>query len=261
MAALVPTQRMIRTAIHPNYIRYSNKIVKFDDDVIVPPSVPSSALELVRKDEFIDAEIVGEEGSIQRTGDSNGSSSSRDFKKRNKLVEGVLSLFGQDEASKKKKERNQKMNSMIDQAFEGTGLLGGGVKNIFKAVAAPLADAMAESMGDMELVQAAVIDALERRSDVVSYLGSDIRLGAAMQSMSSSVNINGNLSKQMSLVIPVSGRRGNGVVQVGASVSGGRANVNKCILQTNDGRVVNVGEGEGGGVSGGSGTVIDAEIV
>ena len=40
-----------------------------------------------------------------------------------------------------------------------------------------------------------------------------------------------------------------------------RANVNKCILQTNDGRVVNVGEGEGGGVSGGSGTVIDAEIV
>lgn len=250
--AFFPMNRLVRTTVLPSYIRYSNRVVN-----VVNPPTSSSALS--RRDDFIDAEIIGDEGSIQRREESNDGKP----KKRSKLVQDVLSLFGQDEASKKKRERNKKMNTMIDEAFEGTGLLGGGVKNIFKAVAAPLADAMAESMGDMNLIQEAVVDLLESKSDAVNYLGGDIKLGSAMQSMSSSVNIDGNLRKQMSLVMPVSGRSGSGVVQVEATVSEGRANVNKCFFQTNDGGVINVSDGSSGGYRGnnGAGTIIDAEIV
>merc|ERR1711991_193295 len=220
----------------------------------------STSLALSRRDDFIDAEIIGEEGSIQRWDELDERANEKRGNK-NKLIQGVLSLLGQDEASKKKRERNKKMNTMIDQAFEGTGLLGGGLKNVFKAVAAPLADAMAERMGDMELIQDAVIKILESKSEVVNYLGGDIRLGSAIQSMSSSVNINGNLRKQMNLVMPVSGRRDSGVVQVDANVNGRRVDVNKCVFQTGDGTVINVGNGNGGyrGTDGAE-TIIDAEI-
>ena len=240
--------RVVRTTIRPNYIRYSNRAVG-----------TTGTLALSRRDDdFIDAEIVGDEGSIQRRANEKTENKPNT---KNKFMQGVLSLLGQDEASKRKKERNKRMNTMIDEAFEGTGLLGGGVKNIFKAVAAPLADAMAENMGDMELIQDAVTDLLESRPEVVSYLGSDIRVGSAMQSMSSSVNINGVSRKQLSLVMPVSGRKGSGVVQVDASLTRDGANVNKCIFQSKDGRMVNVESGNGYGGNGGVGTIIDAEIV
>ena len=62
--AFFPMNRLVRTTVLPSYIRYSNRVVN-----VVNPPTSSSALSL--RDDFIDAEIIGDEGSIQRREESN----------------------------------------------------------------------------------------------------------------------------------------------------------------------------------------------
>ena len=74
------------------------------------------------------------------------------------------------------------------------------------------------------------------------------------------MNINGQVSKQVFLAMPASGSRGGGQVQLQASISGGRVNFSGLLLQTDAGQVIDV-LGDGGRRGGGSGQVIDVEVL
>ena len=230
-----------------------------------------------KPDNYIDAEIVGDENKLQKYESSP--------KKSNPIVNKFLELIGQDDASKEKKKRNEAMNTMIDKAFEGTGLIGGAVKGIFKGVANMVADGMTTAMGDISLVQDAVKEKLEQSrllsseaknflssksvnkhfcisfifSSVISTFGSVISCGPPMQTMTSSININGNVKKSLNLVIPIQGSSSGGFARVVAEIdSTGEVQLQQLVVQTNDGRSINVSGGEGGRQSS---RVIDTEQI
>merc|ERR1712118_166441 len=50
------------------------------------------------------------------------------------VVGGLKKFFGQDEASLAKKKQEAELDKALDQAFAGTGLLGGMMKNMVKGV-------------------------------------------------------------------------------------------------------------------------------
>jgi len=178
-----------------------------------------------KENDFIDAEIVGEENySLGKTG-SNENIDLDDGKNmlmNNSVVQGILKVFGKDELSIKKRKRNEDMNSFIDKAFEGSGLLGGGLKLIVKGVAGLVSDAFADSIDDVDAVREATIKRLESDESVVDMFGSDISLGSTISSMSSSININGSQKKTIQLIFQVSGRLNEGVARVSADIDGSR---------------------------------------
>lgn len=229
------------------------------------PQVPVGARQQRRvkfngkKDDFIDAEIVGENGKEDRMsvfGDT-GNKNSDEKKSRNPIVQGLLKIFGQDEKSIKKREQEKQVDTMIDKVFEGSGLLGMGMKGIVKGVAKMAAAAMTESMGETEEVMNAVRQSLRSSSVAKSYLGEVINISAPMSTMSSSMNINGNMQKTVTLILPVLGQLSNGILKVSASCrQGGIVEIDKMVLQTQDGREVSIGASSRGG-GGGSGSVID----
>jgi hypothetical protein len=90
------------------------------------------------------------------------------------------------------------------------GLMGGLMKGAFSAVG----NMMAESANDIMVVQEAVRRNLFNDPTASQYLGSNIQVGAAQSTSSSTSSFNGQVSKQVQLVLPVSGSSGAGVVMV-----------------------------------------------
>jgi hypothetical protein len=232
----------------------------------------STLLNLARKsDDFIDAEIVdsrdGPKDEKRKSGRAGGTIINRwdddendnDRKEKGGLLSKVASFFGMDKESREKRERKREINTAIDRAFQGTGLLGGLMGGIAKTVGGMMAETMYEATKDFEMVQSAVVRRLEMDSSVTKSLGDMISLSQPFTSSSSSMNINGVVTKQYFYIMSASGDRGMGQVQVRASMEGGdKVMINELILQTQDGRVIRVGDG-GRGPSGGK--IIDAEIL
>ena len=213
-----------------------------------------------KKDDFIDAEVVGENGGKDRLRVFGGMENKKpdERKTRNPIVQGLLKVFGQDEKSIKKREQEKQVDTMIDKVFEGSGLLGMGMSGIIKGVAKMAAAAMTESMGETEEVMNAVRQSLRSSSVAKSYFGEDINISAPMSTMSSSMSINGNVQKTVTLILPVFGRLSNGIVKVSASCRQGEAvKINEMVLQTQDGREVPISTSSSGRGGGGSGSVID----
>ena len=207
-----------------------------------------------KKDDFVDAEIVGEDngmsifgGQIKNSGDG----------KKSPLVQGLLRIFGQDEKSIKRREQEKQLDTMIDKVFEGSGLLGMGMKGVVKGVAKVVASSMSEAIGNSDAVLAEVNTQLRSSSIVKAYIGEIVTIHSPMSTMSSSMNINGNVQKGMTIFVPVMGRLGGAMVRVVATCGPNEAvDITQLFLQTDSGEEVLINDtfkGRGGG----PGSVID----
>lgn len=146
-----------------------------------------------------------------------------------------------------------------------------------------VADGIASSTGDIQIVQEAVVGTLldsrwpilkysnrqsclsalfiPQISDAVAAFGEGITCGAPMQTMSSSVSINGEVRKTINLVMPIQGRSSTGMAQVAAEIdSTGRVRVRQLVVETSGGRSMVIQGGEGR-ARGASGPVIDTEQI
>jgi hypothetical protein len=216
-----------------------------------------------KDNDFIDAEI------IDNTQKSSSSSLSSDKKPTKGIISSVFNfgkkLFTNNNddsklsvVEKKKKEQKEQMNSMIDEAFKGTGLVGGLFGSVIKGVGGMITDSIADASKDQDFIQEAIINKLSSSSIASSKIGNDIRCGFPLQSSSSSFNINGNVQKQFSQVIQVQGSRGVGTVQAAGTIdSNGSIKFNQLLLQDNTSMITDLLlKGSGGA---GSGTIIDTD--
>ena len=160
---------------------------------------------------------------------------------------GLMKMFGQDEESKRRKAQKAELNRGIDEMFKGTGLAGGIMAGIAKKVGGAVMDSLKDGMSAIAEVQSRVQQAVE----LDGSLGSNVRIGMHIQQSSSTMNLNGIVTKNVSLVFPVEGSRGRGQVQCDASISGSDnsdVNFRSIVLITADGRQINVkGPKRGGG--------------
>ena len=217
-----------------------------------------------KDNDFIDAEIID---NTQKSSSSSSSLSS-DKKPTKGIISSVFNfgkkLFTNNNddsklsvVEKKKKEQKEQMNSMIDEAFKGTGLVGGLFGSVIKGVGGMITDSIADASKDQDFIQEAIINKLSS-SIASSKIGNDIRCGFPLQSSSSSFNINGNVQKQFSQVIQVQGSRGVGTVQAAGTIdSNGSIKFNQLLLQDNTSMITDLLlKGSGGA---GSGTIIDTD--
>lgn len=232
--------------IHSNSFSFSNKCRNL-------------RIERYNKDnDFIDAEIIDS---------TKSSSSSLSEKKPSKgIISSVFNfgkkLFSNDDSKlsaidKKKKEQKEQMNSMIDEAFKGTGLVGGLFGSVIKGVGGMITDSITDASKDQNFIQDAIMNKLSSSSIASSKIGNDIRCGFPIQSSSSSFNINGNIQKSFSQVIQVQGSKGFGNVQCAGTIdSNGSIKFNQLLLQDNTSMITDLLKGGSGG---GSGTIIDTD--
>jgi len=223
--------------------------------LIVRQFIPSSSI-LRSKPTIIDAEIVGE-SDPRPEGDKNNKNKNQGMKRRDNkkesggLFSGIVNMskkmiFGEeDEKTKRKREQKAELSKGIDSIFKGTGLAGGILGSMAKGVAGMALDAMSEATAGVDEVQQKVASALEQDGT----LGYDVHLGFPMSQSSSSLNINGIVSKSVQLLLPAEGSKGTGTVQVDAKIDDNGVVLNRLILQTSDGRTKSVssaGDGIGG---------------
>jgi len=218
-----------------------------------------------RKEKIIDAEIVGEENKLRYSG-----SEPKDKSEKSGIISAignrVSKFLGLDRASREKRERKKALNTSIDKMMEGTGLAGALMGSMMKTVGGIMAESISQSSEDIQFVTDAAENCLYQNNDVTQILGANIRCGNPFSSSFSSSNINGQVSKNVMLVMPVSGVSGRGQIQVQASLDGGdRVDISQLIFQSDTGRSVNVvGSGRGRGGSRGTpgrGQVIDVETM
>lgn len=236
-----------------------------------------------RPDDFIDAEYIEKSSTSPSKNPSYGraggsADSSGGLRREEKKIEedkksggGFLSgafnslakLVGQDKQSIEKRERNKEMNTAIDKMFENSGVLGTVAGRLLKSVGGAVAEMAREAGKDADAVMVAVRRRLEMDDECTNAIGDNITLGAPLTASSSSMNINGAVSKNFMYMVPAQGSRGVGQVQVRASIDGneGRVVLQELVLQTSSGKVIKVGSSGGGSGRGGVGKVIDVEIL
>jgi hypothetical protein len=224
-----------------------------------------------RPNDFIDAEFVEKATptDVRREGLRREEKKPEEDKKSGGgFLSGALNslakLVGQDKQSIEKRERNNEMNTAIDKIFEKSGIIGGIAARVLKSVGGAVAEMAREASKDTDAVMIAVRRRMEMDDSCTAALGDNITMGAPFTASSSSVNINGAVSKNFMYMVPAQGSRGAGQVQVRATIdgSGGRVVLQELVLQTSSGQVIRVGSsGGGGGRGGGVGKVIDVEIL
>lgn len=185
------------------------------------------------------------------------------------LVSRVQGIFGLDEATKRKREQKKMINNSIDKMLQGSGPLGTVVGGVVKMVAGMMSDAFAESANDMNAVVTAIESSLDDSGDAYDILGLNIRCGTPFSTSMSSMSINGVMTKNMNLILPVSGSKSQGQVQVASTIDNtGNVFISQLILTSTSGQVITIkgnNSGDGGGRrrggGGGGGQVIDVETV
>jgi len=209
-----------------------------------------------KRDDFIDV------GDSEKTGMSFKKDSTTGNSKNSSLFNGLARLFGQDEQSKAKKAQRKQMNAAIDQMLAGTGVAGGIIGGVFKAVGGMVADAFADSKNEMYVVSELVVKAIQDDG----CLGDNVRVEQVFSSASSSSSFNGAVTKSMSLGLVVRGSLDSATVQsVTSSSGGGPASLSQLVLQVQStGKIINIVGGGGGGggrpyYSAGRGAVIDVK--
>jgi len=186
----------------------------------------------------------------------------------NKLTSGISRFQEQKAKNAKKAQQKREINSLIDKAFEGSGLMGGLVGNIVKGIGGIVAESLSETADDYGMVQVQIQNQLRNSPKASAALGEIIALGFPISSQSSSTNINGQVTKNFFYIIPAAGDRGEGQVTAQGSIDGGQRIFWRSLqLRTKDGPIdiSRSDSGGGGGMSGsggttrGGGTVIDVE--
>ena len=192
---------------------------------------------------------------------------------------GISKVFGQDEKSKAKKKRRAQVDSAIDQIFEGQqmGIAGSVFKNIAKGIGGLVTEVIAESSGDSQAVRTEILRELRSSSKSTYVLGDQetIQIGPPFQSSSSITSANGKRTRILQYVLPVGGNRGQGQVEVVASVDGEEGDdeaevlISQMVLSVRGMNPIVVvtrggpGTGSSGSVirGGGGADVIDVDIV
>lgn len=211
-----------------------------------------------KKDDFVDAEIVGNGGKDSSINIFEGLTRKSGDEKKNPLVQGLLKIFGKDEKSIKKREQEKQIDTAIDKIFEGSGLLGMGMKGVVKGVAKMVTASMSETMDDTQAVITEVDRQVRSSSVVKSNIGEVVSIYPPMSTMSSSMNINGNVQKSMTLLIPVMGRLTGAMLRVVASRGpdpDDAVDITQLVLQTDSGEEISINDTFKG--RGGPGSVID----
>ena len=177
---------------------------------------------------------------------------------------GLAKLFGQDEASLKKKEQKKQINTAIDKMMEGTGLTGKLLGGIMKGVGGMVAEGLANQQVDMQSVNDLIVSTLENDDECSRLLGRGIGIQQVFSSSSSSSSINGVSSKQLNLGMIVSGSQDSASVQASASSGDGKElYLTALTLQFQSTgkiiRVVNSGSSQGGAGTSSRRNVIDVK--
>lgn len=179
-----------------------------------PSSRTTTYLNNNRGDRFFSTGRGGEDEELERLRRENAQLRSRLDKEEGSGPLGLLrGLFGKREETALERQKRE-LDSQIDEAFRGTGLLGSLAGAMTKSVMGMASSMMAQTNADIDLVQKKVAEELERQGKLQGPITSD----TPMQQSYASTNINGRVTKNISLVYRVSGSQLSGTVRVQASV-------------------------------------------
>lgn len=210
--------------------------------------------------DFIDAEILSEPSIVRKSTDKEPSGVQNFFASAMQTVTGGIERIKQIKETRDKKDKYKKeMNSMIDKAFAGTGLLGGIAGTVVKQIGSLVSDSLQKTADDFSVVQSYIASKLEGNDTVQIAVGNVQSLGMPMTASTSSSNINGKITKQFYYVFRIQGDRGAGMLTTQGSLDE-RDNVaiTQMILQIDDGRTVDLGRF---GDRRGTGVVIDVDAI
>lgn len=131
-----------------------------------------------------------------------------------------------------------------------------------KTFASTIAESVAEQANDIERLQNLVKYRLEGNHEAIQALGNGLSCSSPLSTSSSSMNINGVISKSMTCVMQVEGNKGSGTVQVDTySGADNRIQIKTLVVRLFNGRVIKVGENERGqGKGANERNYIDAEF-
>ena len=219
----------LNRAMHKLYMRHQLSVLHST------PRFSRGLTLFTNNDDFIDAEIVGENSkNTDKFNLLKRSESPTDKKSRvNSIFNSIATFFGQDEKSIQKRKRKKELNTAIDSIFEGSGLLGTVFKSVAKGVGGMIADAVAESSNDFQTIQLSVEEILENSADAKSVLGSDVSCAMPISSSSSSISVNGEVSKFIQMIMPVTGSMASGQARVECSFSSsGKLQITDVIVAT-----------------------------
>lgn len=122
--------------------------------------------------------------------------------------------------ARRRRESQRTRDAAIDTMLEDAGIFGALMSPLVKGVAGAMADVFAEQQDDVDAVLSQLDSMLQRDSRVTASVGSRIAAGTPMSTGYSSINMNGRVQKQLSLVVPVTGSAGSGTAQVQAVLDG-----------------------------------------
>lgn len=134
------------------------------------------------------------------------------------LVDSAKQFFGLDDKSIEKRRRAKAINSTIDNALQGTGLIGAAIGSIAKVVARKLSDSITETQDHICEVQYATQNCLSKDFRVVSLLGENITCGNPHRTAINSIENNGIATTKVILSMNVKGDKGAGQVHVNATL-------------------------------------------
>mmetsp|Transcript_3200 Transcript_3200/g.8031 ORF Transcript_3200/g.8031 Transcript_3200/m.8031 type:complete len:282 (-) Transcript_3200:133-978(-) len=180
-----------------------------------------------------------------------------------KVGKGVQKALGQDEATKLERQQ-KKAREELERPPDLGQLVGGGlVGRMAGAMLGSAVKAMGEQMAAAGRAVADVEnrarDAIESDSRVLDLMGGRVEVGPPMSQSSMSSSVNGRVTKQVTLLLPVSGARGRGQAEVVASEGEEGITQMRIQVRTPDGSTVAVDGSGGSGKHASTGRVIDAE--
>lgn len=184
-----------------------------------------------------------------------------------KIGESIGKLFKpKDEAEKKKEaaiaKRQREVDKSVDTMLRDTGIFGALAAPLMKSVGGMMAAAVAEQSRDLEEVLARLDSALLADNRIKSALGR-ASAGDPVSQGFSSMNVNGQVRKQVSLIVPIQGERASGTAQVQALIDGdGAVREMQTVVSAPGLGQIRLADGPGGGSAGGSaGDVIDVQVI
>jgi hypothetical protein len=177
-----------------------------------------------------------------------------------KVIKSIVPSSTSTKTRQAPERRVSREDAFIEEAFKGTGFMGRmagrAVGSLFKGVMSQLKEAQ-EEMAD---VQARASQMVENSERVRAVLGAGIRCLPSVSQSSSRSIVNGRSTERVLLVMPVADAAGRRVVAQArveySSASRDASEVLKVFVDLPNGTALAV---DGGGGSGGKGTIVDVE--
>jgi len=159
-----------------------------------------------------------------------------------------------------KKEAQKEVNQAIDTLLKDAPLPFKLAAPFMKSVAGMVQTSLAESQSEIKEVVELTRQALSSDPQAKALLGSQIMCDAPFSSSFSSVDINGQVSKQIQLGFQVQGSSGSGTVAVSATNTGDSVALGDVFLQCGMGKAIKV-QTDLAPSSSDNDDIIDVEIV